>query len=84
MLLGDIGNETSFILNLDESRFVELVDPMLCLNINMGSGQETSIHESALKVASIIGYEGRLLFDHSKPDGTQRKLLDSPRLHELG
>lgn len=80
----DIGNAISFILNLDDSIFGELVDPKLCPIINMGSGEEISIRDLALKVATIIGYEGQIAFDHGKPDGTPRKLLDSSRLQELG
>lgn len=84
MFSGDIGNAISFILNLDDSIFGELVDPKLCPIINMGSGEEISIRDLALKVATIIGYEGQIAFDHGKPDGTPRKLLDSSRLQELG
>ena len=50
----------------------------------MGSGDEISIRELAFKVAKITGYDGKIVFDHSKPDGTPRKLLDSSRLHRLG
>lgn len=84
MFSGDIGNAISFILNLDDSIFGGLVDPKLCPIINMGSGEELSIRDLALKVATIIGYEGQIAFDHGKPDGTPRKLLDSSRLQELG
>ena len=84
MFSGDIGNAISFILNLDDAKFNELVNPEQCPIINMGSGDEISIRELAFKVAKITGYDGKIVFDHSKPDGTPRKLLDSSRLHELG
>jgi GDP-L-fucose synthase len=84
MYSADIGNAIAFILGLDGASFDDLVNPDQCPIINMGSGDEISIHDLAFKVAKIIGYKGQITFDHSKPDGTPRKLLDSSRLHELG
>ena len=52
--------------------------------INVGSGSEISIADLALLVAKTVGYEGELVFDTDKPDGTPRKLMDSSRLFELG
>lgn len=52
--------------------------------INVGTGEEVSIYELAQLIASIVGYEGQITFDTSKPDGTPRKLMDSSRLHALG
>jgi GDP-L-fucose synthase len=52
--------------------------------INIGSGIETTIHKLAEKISLIVGYEGQIKFDLSKPDGTMRKLLDSTRLNKLG
>jgi GDP-L-fucose synthase len=52
--------------------------------VNVGTGEEISIRDLALRVAHIAGYRGELVFDVSKPDGTPRKLLDVSRLHALG
>lgn len=52
--------------------------------INIGSGEETSISELAKKIAETVGYNGEIKFDLSKPDGTLRKLLDCSRLNKLG
>lgn len=52
--------------------------------INIGTGEETSILELAHIIAEKVGYNGRIGFDRTKPDGTPRKLLDSSRLHGLG
>lgn len=52
--------------------------------INVGSGQEISIAELAHLIAQVVGYEGRIELDTSKPDGAPRKCLDSTRLFELG
>jgi len=52
--------------------------------INVGSGQEVSIKELATTIAEVVGYEGELVFDTTKPDGTPRKLLDNSRIESLG
>ena len=51
---------------------------------NVGSGQELSIRDLAEMLARVVGYEGEVRWDASKPDGTPRKLLDSSRLHAQG
>ncbi|MCS6779907.1 MAG: GDP-L-fucose synthase [Geminicoccaceae bacterium] len=52
--------------------------------LNVGSGQEVSIAELARLVCAVVGFEGELRFDPSKPDGTPRKRLDTSRLDALG
>lgn len=52
--------------------------------INLGSGMELSIAETAQAIAEVVGYRGRIIFDASKPDGMPRKALDSSKLQALG
>lgn len=52
--------------------------------LNVGVGKDVSIGELAELVRDIVGYEGDIIYDTSKPDGTPRKLLDVSRLHDLG
>lgn len=52
--------------------------------VNAGSGIEVSIMELAESIKGVVGYQGRLTFDATRPDGTPRKLLDVARLHSLG
>ena len=52
--------------------------------VNIGWGQDISIAELANLIKDIVGYEGELVFNTKKPDGTPRKLLDVSRLHGLG
>jgi GDP-L-fucose synthase len=52
--------------------------------VNVGTGQEVSIKELALTMKAVVGYEGELVFDTTKPDGTPRKLLDVSRLNGAG
>ncbi len=52
--------------------------------INVGSGEETSILDLAQSIAKVVGFEGTVVFDQSKPNGTPRKLLDTNFLNNLG
>jgi GDP-L-fucose synthase len=52
--------------------------------VNIGVGKDISIKDLALMIKKIVGYEGELKFDTSKPDGTPRKLMDVSRLAEPG
>ena len=52
--------------------------------VNIGTGQDLSVKDLALLIKKIIGYEGGIKFDTSKPDGTPRKLMDVTKLHSKG
>ncbi|QIO35869.1 GDP-L-fucose synthase family protein [Bradyrhizobium sp. 1(2017)] len=52
--------------------------------VNIGVGKDITIAEFARIVAAIVGYRGEVTFDHSRPDGTPRKMLDVTRLEKLG
>lgn len=52
--------------------------------INVGTGEDLTIRELAETIARVVGYDGAIAFDTSKPDGTPRKLLDVSRMHALG
>ncbi len=53
-------------------------------HINIGTGKEITIRQLAELIVNTVGYQGRLTFDTSKPDGTMRKLTDPGKLHALG
>lgn len=52
--------------------------------VNVGTGSDISIADMALLIKQVVGYDGNIVFDHTKPDGTPRKLLDCGKLHDLG
>ncbi len=52
--------------------------------VNIGTGEDITIKELAMLVKEVVGFEGELVFDTSKPDGTPRKLMDVAKLHNLG
>ena len=58
--------------------------PATCSHVNIGSGHEISILELTRLIARVVGYEGRIVQDLSKPDGTPRKLVDCSLLSQLG
>lgn len=59
-------------------------DPRGGEHVNIGSGMEVSIRELAETIQKVVGYQGNLVFDSTKPDGTPRKLLDVGKLHKMG
>lgn len=52
--------------------------------VNVGTGEDITIKDLALLVKDVVGFDGKLVFDTSKPDGTPRKLMDVSRIHALG
>jgi GDP-L-fucose synthase len=70
-------------MNLDKAIYEAHTQPMLS-HINVGYGDDITIADVAREIARTVGYQGRIEFDSSKPDGTPRKLMDSSRLHALG
>jgi GDP-L-fucose synthase len=80
----DLAQACCFLMNLDEERFGSLMMEAAPPLINIGTGEDVTIRELAETVARVIGFEGQLVFDTSKPDGTPRKLMDVTRLHNLG
>ena len=80
----DLAQACVFLMNLDDPTFGSLLkadEPPL---INIGTGEDVTIRELAETVARVLGFQGTLVFDSTKPDGTPRKLLDVERLHRLG
>ena len=80
----DLADACRFILNLDDEKFRSVFAVNRLPTINIGWGEDISIRELALLVKEIVGFTGELVFDHTKPDGTPRKLLDVSRIAELG
>lgn len=70
----DLADACLFALNNDDGNEA----------INIGSGEELSIRELAIKIAATVGFEGEIFWDESYPDGAPRKLLDSSIINALG
>jgi GDP-L-fucose synthase len=80
----DMAQACCFLMNLDEQSFGSLLAEDAPPLINIGTGEDVTIRELAETVARVLGFQGSLVFDSTKPDGTPRKLLDVERLHRLG
>lgn len=76
----DMAAASLFVLNLDQSVFT-FPSPTF---LNVGAGQDATIAEIAALIKEIVGFEGEMVFDSDKPDGTPQKLLDSSRINGLG
>jgi GDP-L-fucose synthase len=72
-----------YVMNLDETTYQANTEPMLS-HINVGTGIDCTIRELVETVAKVVGYQGEIVFDTTKPDGTPRKLMDVSRLANLG
>ena len=79
----DMADACLFIMNMPQDDFQKelLSYPKPCF-VNVGSGVDLSIRELAEIVAGVVGYEGEIVFDATRPEGTPRKLLDVGRLSE--
>jgi GDP-L-fucose synthase len=72
-----------FVHELDGVTYRANTTPMLS-HINVGIGVDCTIRELALTVAKVTGFQGEVVFDVTKPDGTPRKLMDVSRLTAMG
>jgi GDP-L-fucose synthase len=79
----DMARASVFVMELDDAVYAANTRPDLS-HINVGTGEDCTIRELAEALARVIGYEGRLEFDATKPDGTPRKLMDVSRLRAMG
>jgi len=72
-----------YVMNLDKSIYDSLTDPMLS-HINVGFGSDVTIKQLAQTISEVLGYQGSISFDATKPNGPARKLMDSSRINSLG
>ena len=79
----DLAEAVVHLQNISQERYASETQPMRS-HINVGTGTDVTIRELAETLVTVIGYEGKLAFDTSKPDGTPRKLMDVSRLARLG
>jgi GDP-L-fucose synthase len=79
----DMARASVFVMEMDDAVYAANTRPDLS-HINVGTGEDCTIGELAAALARVIGYEGRLEFDATKPDGTPRKLMDVSRLAAMG
>ena len=83
LYVDDMAAASVFVMNLDKSTYDQHTEPMQS-HINVGFGSDMTIAELAKAVGAVVGYQGVISFDATKPDGAPRKWMDSSRLNKLG
>ncbi len=83
LFVDDMAEASLFVLSIDKEIYKANTSPMIS-HINVGSGEDISIKELAEMMKKVVNYEGEVVFDDSKPDGSARKLIDVSRLSNMG
>ena len=83
LFVDDMAAASVFVMQLDKNTFDRQTEPMQN-HINVGYGSDVTIADLANAVGKAVGYQGKVSFDTSKPDGTPRKWMDSGKLNRLG
>lgn len=79
----DMAAASIFVMELDNATYEANTEPMLS-HINVGTGIDCSIKELTETIAQVVGYQGEIVWDTTKPDGAPRKLMQVERLKSLG
>ncbi|MDK9606494.1 GDP-L-fucose synthase [Lelliottia wanjuensis] len=83
LYVDDMAAASVHVMELSNDAYTSATKSMLS-HINVGTGVDCTIREMAETIARVVGFEGQIIFDASKPDGTPRKLMDISRLKNLG
>jgi len=83
MFVDDLADASTYLLQLDKSLYESQTESRQS-HINIGTGEDVSINELAKMIKKVVGYQGDICFDTSRPNGTPQKLLDVSKLNNLG
>ncbi|NOH29035.1 GDP-L-fucose synthase [Vibrio mediterranei] len=83
LFVDDMAAASIYVMELSTGVYEANTEPMLS-HINVGTGVDCTIREMAETMGRVVGFEGDIVFDSTKPDGTPRKLMDVSRLADLG
>lgn len=83
LYVNDMAAASVYVMELDKTVYEANTEPMLS-HINVGTGVDCTIRELVETVAKVVGFEGEIKFDTTKPDGTPRKLMNVDRLKSMG
>lgn len=83
LYVDDMATASVFVMELDKAIYDLHTEPMQS-HINVGIGSDVTIKELSETIGRTIGYQGQIVFDETKPDGTPRKLMNSQRLESMG
>ena len=83
LYVDDLAKASIYLMNLNKKIFFKH-SSLMSSHINVGSSQELTIKELGQVIGEVVGFRGKINFDHTKPDGSLRKFLDSERMRTLG
>jgi GDP-L-fucose synthase len=83
LYVDDMAAASVFVMELDKKMYGQYTEPMQS-HINVGFGADVTIKELSETISRTIGYQGQIVFDTTRPDGTPRKLMNSQRLESMG
>ncbi len=83
LYVDDMATASVFVMELEKKTYEQHTEPMQS-HINVGFGSDVTIEDLAKTVGEVVGYQGKIRFDTSRPDGGLRKWMDSSRLNRLG
>lgn len=79
----DMAAASIYVMNLDIKTYQSKINPRLS-HINVGTGIECTIKDLTQSIAEVVGFQGNIIWDESKPDGAPRKIMDSSLIFDLG
>ncbi len=83
LFVDDMAAASIFIMDLQQSVYMDVVSNRIS-HINVGVGYDISIKKLTEAIASVVGFKGKIRWDHKRPDGSPKKLVDSKKLNALG
>jgi GDP-L-fucose synthase len=83
LYVDDMAEASIFVMELDQKKYESQTQPMQS-HLNVGFGNDLSIHELAVTIKKVTDFKGEIKFNPKKPDGALKKLMDSSRLNQLG
>jgi GDP-L-fucose synthase len=83
LYVDDIARASVLVMELEQKKYQSQTESMRG-HLNVGFGSDITIHELAMTIKKVIGFEGEIQFDSNKPDGSPQKLMVSSRLNQLG
>ncbi|MDD2800451.1 MAG: GDP-L-fucose synthase [Methylococcales bacterium] len=81
--VNDMAAACLHVLGLSKQRYQSNTEPMLS-HLNVGTGEDVTINELAETIQKVVGFQGEIIWDSTKPDGTPRKLMNVDKLKSLG
>ena len=83
LYVDDLASASIFIMNIDAEAY-KIFSDLNGNHLNVGYGEDVSIEELVQSISDVVGFKGEIKYDSSKPEGVNRKLLDSTKLNQLG